>query len=88
MKKLLPFVFLFLLAGSTSCEYLTICDGKRYQVIIKSDLGNGKCYFKLQADGECLIWADRKHLEFVDSCKSYGLSQMVWRDDIKKKYGI
>lgn len=72
----------------TDCDYLTVCDAKRYQVKVKNDLGKGMCYFRLQADGDCLVWANRQHLEFVDSCKAYGISQMVWRDDIKKKYGI
>ena len=85
MKNLIYVFLIFIICG---CESLTICDAKRYQVKIKNNLGNGKCYFKLQADGDCLVWAKRQHLEFIDSCMAYGISQMVWRDDIKKKYGI
>jgi hypothetical protein len=88
MRNFISIIMLFLLVGSSSCEYLTVCDAKRYQLKVKNKLPNGLCEFKFYADGDCLTWADRKSLIFVDSCKAYGISQMVWRDDIKKKYGI
>ena len=88
MRKLFFILLIFLLGIITSCEYLTVCDAKRYQLKEKTQLGNGLCEFKFYADGDCLTWADRQKLVFIDSCKAYGISQMAWRDDLKKKYGI
>lgn len=85
MKKIIPILIIFLVTG---CKYLTVCDAPRYQLQKKTELGGGMCEFKFYAAGDCLTWADRQSLMFIDKCGAYTLSQTVWKDDLKKKYGI
>lgn len=90
MKKkiLIYFLFLTIFLSSGSCSLFEDCDGVRYQIKKKTEIGNSLCTFRAESVASCLIWNDQKSLEFTDSCKVYGLSEMLDRDTLYKKYGI
>jgi len=84
MKKILP--FLIILLATNSCKYFEDCDYMRYQIREKTQIDKFTCHYKAVSWGECLVWNDMKSIEFTDSCKVYGLSQLVLRDELYKKY--
>ena len=73
---------------SDSCSLFETCDGVRYQIKSKVDIGGGICKYKAESIGSCLIWNDQKVLEFTEKCTVVGLSQIYDRDYLYKKYGI
>ena len=81
-------LFVLVFFFTNSCFVFETCDGVRYQIKVKTELGNGMCQYRAESIGNCLIWNDQKFLEFTDDCKALGLSQIVDRDELCKKYGI
>lgn len=79
MKKIL-FLVLFLALGS--CKD---CDGKRYQIRMKVEIGNNMCQYKAVSLGGCFTWQDSNEILFVDRCNAFELSQVV-KSEIVKKY--
>jgi len=88
MRKLTYILLLAVFLISNSCVLFETCDGTRYQIKEKIDLGNGMCKYKAQSIGSCLIWNDQTQVVFIDSCKVYYLSTVLDRDALYKKYGI
>jgi len=64
------------------------CDGVRYQIKKKTDLGNGMCEYRAESVGNCLVWNDQKYITFTEKCSIISLSQMFERDELYEKYGI
>lgn len=90
MKKkiLIYFLFLTIFLSNGSCFIFEDCDGVRYQIKKKTEIGNSMCKYRAESIGNCYIWNDQVFLEFTDSCKVYHLSTVLDRDDLYKKYGI
>lgn len=84
LKRVL--LFIFLLSINLSCKYFEDCDGQRYQFRVKKELGNGLCQYRADSITDCLVWNDQVTITFVDSCHLYTMSQIVWRDELYKKY--
>jgi hypothetical protein len=88
MKKFIYILFLAVILISDSCVLFETCDGVRYQIKEKIDIGNEMCKYKAQSIGSCLIWNDQTHVTFIDSCKVYDQSTILDRDALYNKYGI
>lgn len=88
MRKIIYILFLAIFIISDSCVLFETCDSVRYQIISKVDIGGGICSYRAVAFTTCLVWNDKKYLEFTEKCSEINLSQIFDRDYINKKYGI
>lgn len=81
MKKYFVFFLLFISVFLTTCD---TCDGVRYQVHDKKEIGNGQCEYTMWAFTECAAWQKRDIFTFTEQCSLYQLSQIISKEDADK----
>lgn len=67
------------------------CTIKRdaYWVVQKTELPSGDCEYVVETSTAFMwTWNDVTRYKFIDDCKAYGTSEMIWCYQLSERYGI